>query len=69
MIAPDGYLTVAQAAKRLGVAERTVRKLIEDGQVLAVLPQGRERGMLIPETALWKYFAGFAPVPSSQDCG
>ena len=41
---PEGWLTFAQAAARLGVSERTLRKLVDDGELAYVdVGRGKER--------------------------
>jgi excisionase family DNA binding protein len=36
----EGYLTIKEAARRLGISERTVRRRIKDGSLPAELKQG-----------------------------
>ena len=55
MIVPQGYLTPAQAGERLGVSASTVRRLVREGELRAVVPRGRQRGMLIPESELARW--------------
>ena len=53
---PDDFLTVAEVARRLRLAPRTVRKRISDGDLAAVRAPG-ERLWRIPVSAYWEYAA------------
>ena len=69
MIVPEGYLSMEQAGRRLGVTAETVRALVRGGSLNAVLPYGRERGMLVSERELRDFCEGFRPVSHSQRRG
>lgn len=51
---PEGYLTVAEAAKRLNRLPRNVRRWAQEGRIPGVLRQESPRGdyWLIPEAGL-----------------
>lgn len=69
MIVPDGFMTMAQAGERLGVTASTVRRLVRDGLLDAVLPVGRVRGMLVSEEALRRFCDGFPVASPSRPRG
>jgi excisionase family DNA binding protein len=49
---PDGYLPLAEAAKRLGVARQTVLHKVQRGELNAVqVTQGRRKGLRIRVSA------------------
>lgn len=52
-MAEEKLLRVDQVARRLGVKERQVRRLIEQGKLEAI--RLSERGIRIPESALNKF--------------
>jgi excisionase family DNA binding protein len=53
---PDDLLTVAEVARRLRLAPRTVRKRIADGDLAGVRAPG-ERLWRVPVSAYWEYRA------------
>ena len=57
---PDRWLSVAEAATRLGVAAPTVRRWVHDGRIEAVQPGGPLGVMRIHENEL-KRLAGDNP--------
>jgi excisionase family DNA binding protein len=45
---PDGYVTLAEAAKRLGVARQTVLHKVQRGELDAIqISDGRRKGLRI----------------------
>lgn len=70
MILPQGFLSVAQVAERLGCSAMTVRRLVSQGLLEAVLPRGRTRGMLVSEAALERFLAeGFCSASCGRESG
>lgn len=65
----NAYLSVRQAAERLGCSKGMVYKLIREGSLVATIGKGRERGMRVTESAIAQYFAEFQQVQPSRPRG
>ncbi len=64
---PDGWMTVAQAAKRLRCSATTVYSHIRAGRLRAVVPRGMERGCLVSEEELRRFASEeLVPVPARR---